>query len=96
MLEPSLGAKGLLKTTRKGVGEAEIIVHGRASHAGLAPEKGVNAIHELAMQLARVRNWNDLPRGISVNAGTIEGGTRRNVIPEFAKSVLDLRALRTQ
>jgi glutamate carboxypeptidase len=95
VLEPSLGAKGLLKTTRKGVGEAEIIVHGRASHAGLAPEKGVNAIHELAMQLARVRNWNDLPRGISVNAGTIEGGTRSNVIPEFAKSVLDLRALRT-
>src|ERR1700682_1933049 len=40
VLEPSLGPRGLLKTSRKGVGEAEIIVHGRASHAGLAPEEG--------------------------------------------------------
>src|SRR6202023_932592 len=44
VLEPSLGPRGLLKTARKGVGEAEIIVHGRASHAGLAPEEGVNAV----------------------------------------------------
>jgi len=94
VLEPALGPKGLLKTARKGVGEAEIIVHGRASHAGLAPEKGLNAIHELALQLARVKQWNDLPRGISVNAGVIEGGTRTNVIPDYAKAVVDLRALR--
>jgi glutamate carboxypeptidase len=94
VLEPSLGPKGLLKTARKGVGEAEIIVHGRASHSGLAPEKGINAIHELALQLARVKEWNDLPRGVSVNAGIIAGGTRSNVIPDRAKAVLDLRALR--
>src|ERR1700751_4218352 len=92
VLEPSFGPRGLLKTARKGVGEAEIIVHGRASHAGLAPEKGVNAIHELALQLARVKQWNNLPRGISVNAGTIEGGSRTNVIPDRAKAVIDLRA----
>ena len=94
VLEPSLGAKGLLKTARKGVGEAEIIVHGRASHAGLAPEKGANAIHELALQIARIKTWNNLRRGISVNAGVIEGGTRTNVIPDRAKAVIDLRALR--
>ncbi|HEX8871575.1 MAG TPA: M20/M25/M40 family metallo-hydrolase, partial [Candidatus Acidoferrum sp.] len=52
VLEPSLGRRGLVKTSRKGVGEAELIAHGRASHAGLAPEKGVNAIHELAAQIA--------------------------------------------
>jgi glutamate carboxypeptidase len=95
VLEPSLGPKGLLKTARKGVGEAEIIVHGRASHSGLAPETGVNAIHELALQLARVKEWNDLQRGISVNAGLIAGGTRPNVIPDRARAVLDLRALRS-
>ena len=55
VLEPSLGPRGLLKTERKGVGEAEIIVHGRASHAGLAPEKGINAIHELSHQLTKIR-----------------------------------------
>src|SRR5262245_1159986 len=94
VLEPSLGPQGLLKTARKGVGEAEIIVHGRASHAGLAPEKGANAIHELVLQIARIKEWNGPRRGISVNAGIIEGGTRTNVIPDRARAVIDLRALR--
>lgn len=94
VLEPSLGPRGLLKTSRKGVGEAEIIVHGRASHAGLAPEEGVNAVHELARQIMRIQEWNDPRRGISVNADIIEGGTRTNVIAERARAVLDLRAMR--
>jgi glutamate carboxypeptidase len=94
VLEPSLGPRGLLKTARKGVGEAEIIVHGRASHAGLAAQEGVNAVHELAKQIARIQEWNDLRRGISVNADIIEGGTRVNVIAERARAVIDLRALR--
>jgi glutamate carboxypeptidase len=94
VLEPSLGPRGLIKTARKGVGEVELIVHGRASHAGLAPQEGINAIHELARQLQRVQEWNDLRGGVSVNADVIEGGTRVNVIAERARAVLDLRALR--
>jgi len=94
VLEPSLGPKGLLKTARKGVGEAELIVHGRASHAGLAPEEGINAVYELAAQLLRIREWNDPRGGVSVNADIVEGGTRVNVIAERARAVLDLRALR--
>jgi len=94
VLEPSFGPRGLLKTARKGVGEAELIVHGRASHAGLAPQEGINSIHELARQLARIEGWNDFRRGVTINAGLIEGGTRTNVIPERARAVLDLRALR--
>lgn len=94
VLEPSFGPRGLLKTSRKGVGEVEIIVYGRASHAGLAPEEGVNAVHELARQIARVEKWNDPRRGISINADMIEGGTRVNVIAERARAVVDLRASR--
>ena len=94
VLEPSFGPRGLLKTARKGVGEAKLIVHGRASHTGLAPQDGINAIHELARQLARIEGWNDFRRGVTINAGLIEGGTRTNVIPERARAVLDLRALR--
>jgi glutamate carboxypeptidase len=94
VLEPSFGPRGLLKTERKGVGEAEIIVHGRASHAGLAPEEGVNAIHELCNQLSRVLKWNEPKRGTTVNADIVEGGTRANVIAECARAVLDLRATR--
>jgi len=94
VLEPSFGPRGLLKTARKGVGEAEIIVHGRASHAGLAPQEGVNAVHELARQITRLEKWNDLRRGISVNADIVEGGSRVNVIAERARALVDLRALR--
>ena len=92
VLEPSFGPRGALKTSRKGVGEAELIVHGRASHAGLAPQDGINAIHEISRQIAYLETWNDLRRGVTINAGTIEGGTRTNVIPEVARVQLDLRA----
>ena len=94
VLEPSLGPRGLLKTSRKGVGTAEITVHGRAAHAGLAPQRGINAIHELARQVARIQEWNDPRSGITINADIIEGGTRSNVIADNARAVLDLRALR--
>src|SRR3989449_10237055 len=94
VLEPSFGPRGLLKTSRKGVGITELTVHGRASHAGLAPQEGINAIHELAQQLARIEKWNDLRRGVTINAGIVEGGSPTNVIPERARAALDLRALR--
>src|ERR1051325_899139 len=94
VLEPSFGPRGLLKTARKGVGQAELIVQGRASHAGLAPEEGINAVHELAAQITRIEQWNDARRGVSINADIVEGGTRTNVIAERARAVLDLRALR--
>lgn len=94
VLEPSFGPRGLVKTARKGVGEVRLIVKGRASHAGLAPEEGINAVYELAAQLTRIEKWNDPGRGISINADIVEGGTRTNVIAERARAVLDLRALR--
>ncbi len=92
VLEPALGPRGFLKTSRKAVGEAELIVHGRASHAGLCPEKGINAIHELAAQIVRIEKWNDARRGLTINADIIEGGSRANVIADRAATTLDLRA----
>ena len=94
VLEPSLGPRGLVKTSRKGVGEAGLVVRGRASHAGLSPEKGVNAIHELAAQIAHIEKWNNLRRGVTINADIVEGGSRTNVIADHAKATLDLRAWR--
>src|ERR1700688_2469750 len=91
VLEPSFGPRGLIKTARKGVGEAEIIVHGRASHAGLAPEEGINAVHELCHQLSRILKWNNPRRGTTVNADIIQGGTRTNVIADRAPSISEMR-----
>jgi glutamate carboxypeptidase len=95
VLEPSFGPRGLLKTSRKGVGEVEIIAHGRASHAGLAPHEGINAVNEMVHQLARVAKWNGVHRDSTIAACIVEGGTRSNVIPAEARAVLDLRALKT-
>lgn len=94
VLEPALGLDGRVKTGRKGLGEFEMIATGRAAHAGLNPEDGINAIQEIALQIARVSRWNEPRRGITVNAGLIEGGTRTNVIPERARVVIDVRATR--
>jgi glutamate carboxypeptidase len=94
VLEPAAGLDGRVKTGRKGVGEIEIVATGRAAHAGLNPEDGINAIEEIALQIARISRWNQPSRGITVNAGVIEGGTRTNVIPENARVLVDLRAVR--
>jgi glutamate carboxypeptidase len=94
VLEPASGLDGRVKTGRKGVGEIEIVATGCAAHAGLNPEDGVNAIEEIALQIARISRWNEPRRGITVNAGIIEGGTRTNVIPERARVVVDVRAAR--
>ena len=58
VLEPALGPEGRVKTGRKGVGEIELIATGRAAHAGLNPEDGINAIEEIALQIARIAKWN--------------------------------------
>jgi glutamate carboxypeptidase len=94
VLEPAAGALGNLKTARKGVGEIELIVRGRAAHAGLYPGAGVNAVHELALQIERIIGFNDPARGTTVNVGIIEGGTRSNVIPASARASIDLRIAR--
>jgi glutamate carboxypeptidase len=94
VLEPALGREGRLKTQRKGVGGAEIIVTGRAAHAGIEPEKGVNAVHELALQVARLMRMNDRARGITVQATVVEGGTASNVVPERARAMVDIRFAR--
>lgn len=94
VLEPAAGRAGKLKTGRKGVGEIELIVHGKSSHAGLNPEQGINAIHELALQIERIRGFNDPARGTTVNVDVVEGGTRSNVIAERAKASIDLRVSR--
>ena len=91
VLEPSLGSEGRLKTSRKGVGSAELLVTGRAAHAGINPEDGVNAVHELALQIERLIAMNDPRRGITVQATVVSGGTVSNVVPDQARAQVDIR-----
>jgi glutamate carboxypeptidase len=94
VLEPSLGPRGDLKTQRKGVGTAEITVRGRAAHAGIDPAAGVNAVHELALQIERLMKMNEPARGITVQATVISGGSASNVVPAEARAQVDVRCAR--
>jgi glutamate carboxypeptidase len=94
VLEPSFGRDGRLKTARKGVGGAEIVVTGRSAHAGIDPERGVNAVHELALQIERLIRLNNPRREITVQATVIEGGTVTNVVPAHARAKVDIRYAR--
>ena len=91
VLEPALPG-GVLKTQRKGCGEYEVVVHGEAAHAGVDPGKGVSAVRELARQILAIETLQDLEKGISVNVGVIEGGSRPNVVPAEARAIVDVRA----
>ena len=92
VLEPSFGPEGALKTARKGVGKYELTVEGRASHAGLEPERGVSAIRALAEVIGQVYAAADGDDGVTVNVGWVEGGTRPNVVAAQARAVVDVRA----
>ena len=96
VLEPALGIEGRAKTRRKGIGEIEVIVHGRAAHAGVNPEEGVNAVHELALQIDRLTKLSDPRRGITVQANVVSGGTASNVVPELARAEVDVRFSRLE
>jgi glutamate carboxypeptidase len=89
-LEPAL-PNGALKTARKGTGDIDIVVHGIAAHAGADHEKGRNAIEELAHHILAVQKLTDYTRGTTVSVGVVSGGTRTNVVPDFARAKVDFR-----
>ncbi|WP_029038736.1 M20 family metallopeptidase [Salinimicrobium xinjiangense] len=91
ILEPPLGLEGRLKTARKGIGKFTLKVQGRAAHAGLDPEKGVNAIVELSNQVQKLFEMNDPEKGITINVGKISGGTSANVVASESSAVVDVR-----
>lgn len=92
VMEPALPG-GDLKGWRKGGGTYRLTVKGRPSHAGIEPEKGLNAVVELAKQIVTLDALNDLKNGTSVSVTVVQGGTARNVIPEHASAMIDMRTL---
>jgi len=89
-LEPAL-PDGSLKTARKGTGDIEIVTQGKAAHAGSDHQKGRNAIEELAHHILAVQKLTDYTRGTTVSVGVVKGGTRTNVVPDYARAKVDFR-----
>jgi glutamate carboxypeptidase len=95
VMEPATKEEAL-KTWRKGVGNFTITVEGRPSHAGNAPEQGINAVVELAQQTMKLNAMNDLKNGTSVSVTVVHGGSATNVIPAKAVGEVDVRTLTAQ
>jgi len=80
-----------LTRQRKGLGQARFVVHGVASHAGGAHERGRSAIKELAYKIVEIEKITDYESGVTVNVGVISGGEARNTIAPCAEALVDLR-----
>ena len=91
VLEPAMGASGIIKTERKGIGRFTITVHGKAAHAGLDPDAGASAILELSHVIQTLFALNEPDSGITINVGTINGGIQPNVIAAHSRAVIDVR-----
>lgn len=76
---------------RKGGGGFDILCHGKAAHAGAEPDKGANAVVELAHQVLAIADFAKPDLGSSVNVTVISGGQANNVIPDFARAAVDVR-----
>ena len=84
---------GDIVSARKGSGEYLIRVTGKSAHAGVEPEKGANAIEELAHQIVALRRLNGIAPGATLSAGVVGGGAQSNVVPDDAWVKVDVRAV---
>ncbi len=95
VMEP--GTKdGALKTWRKGISTYDLWIEGRASHAGNAPEQGVNSVIEFAQQALEINKLNNLKYGTSVSVTMVDGGSAGNVIPAETHAFIDTRMMTMQ
>ncbi len=84
---------GDIVSARKGHATYTLTACGHSAHAGVEPEKGSNAITELAHQILQFQSLNGWREGITINPGVIAGGTVPNVVPDYAHAQFDLRFL---
>jgi glutamate carboxypeptidase len=82
---------GAIKTERKGTSQYHVRIGGKAAHAGLEPEKGVNATVELAHQVLAVSALADAGRGTTVTPTAAFAGTTMNTVPAAGELAVDVR-----
>ena len=90
VLEPSADG-GALKIGRKGTGTITLSIEGRASHAGLEPEKGINSLVELATLIPQIIAIADESKGTTVTPTLASAGTADNVVPALTTCAVDIR-----
>lgn len=87
-------SNGDIVSARKGTTSYTLTAHGRSAHTGVEPEKGRNAIIELAHQVLEFQALDGWREGLTIGANVFSGGTVSNVVPDFAQAQFDLRFLK--
>jgi len=95
ILEPAR-ENGAIVSARKGAGMYTVTVRGKSAHAGVEPEKGANAILALAQYTTALQALDGLRPGLTLNVGVVRGGTRPNVVADFAEAEIDVRIVRAE
>ena len=90
VLEASLDGK--VKTGRKGTAMFQISIHGKASHAGLEPEQGINATTEIAHVILALSALENPEHGTTVVPTLLRAGTTINTVPDLAVLEIDARS----
>ena len=90
VLESAIDEK--VKIGRKGTSMYTITLHGRAAHAGLEPEKGINATIEMAKIVETLGTFADPSQGTSVVPTVLKSGTTTNTVPALATLEVDSRS----
>jgi len=93
-VESSRAESDKLSLATSGIASITLTVKGRASHAGVRPEAGVNALYELAHQVLQTRDLSKPAVGLKMNWTIANAGTARNMIPPGAQAIADVRVLR--
>ena len=83
---------GKVKIGRKGTAMYQVIVHGRASHAGLEPEKGINATTEMAHVVLELSKLESSEYGTTVVPTVLRSGNTTNTVPDYAVLDIDIRS----
>ena len=90
VLEATLNGK--VKTGRKGTAMYQVKIHGKASHAGLDPEKGINATIEIAHAVLAIAALQNPEHGTTVVPTTLHAGNTTNTVPDLAVLDIDIRS----
>ena len=94
VLEATLNGK--VKTGRKGTAMYQIKIHGKASHAGLEPEKGVNSTVEIAHAIIALAAMENAEHGTTVVPTMLRAGNTTNTVPDLAVLDVDIRSYSMQ
>ena len=83
---------GKVKTGRKGTAMYQVKIHGKASHAGLEPEKGINATVEMGHAILAISGFENKELGTTVVPTMLRSGNTTNTVPDLAVLDIDVRS----